>query len=81
MEFEGQQWHYLQGPPFVGWHSSKIFALLPSERNDFYAPAPHDLDCESNSARGVPTQVMFSSLAYHLRVSGSRVRENLGRMA
>lgn len=38
LELDGRQLHHARGPRLVGRHSLEIFALLPSERNDFYTP-------------------------------------------
>lgn len=56
----------------------KILALPPTERNGLYTLVPKGWDRESNYGLGVPTLVMLSFLADHLRMSVSTVGEHLG---
>lgn len=63
------------------WHCLEMFALSPRERNDFDFPVPNGSDCKLNRAPGVLTPVMFSYIADHLWISGSRVCEHLGAVA
>lgn len=81
LEFNVQQRYHAWGPRFVGWHSFGIFVSLPIERNDFYTPVSNGRDRKWNCAYGVPPPVVFSCLAGHLRLSGSRVCKHLQRMA
>lgn len=80
-ELEGRQRHHARSQRFVGWHSTEMFALRPSERNDFNTTLPHGWDHEPNRSLGVPTPVMYSYLADHLRMSGSKVRDHLSSIA
>lgn len=71
----------LTGPLLPGWPSLEMCEHPSSERNKFYAPISHRLVCELNRVKGTPTQVVFSRFADHIRMSGSKVREQLGRYA
>lgn len=66
---------------YDGWHSLEIIALPPSEGIYFYTPTQNGWNRESNRALEVPTLVMLLYVADHLRSSGLKVREYLGRMA
>lgn len=81
LEFECLQQLDARGPRFVVWHSLKMFVLPPGERDEFYIPVPHEWDYETNHRLAVSTHVMFSYIADHLRMSGSKVLEHLCRNA
>lgn len=81
LEFERRQRHFMRDPWFFGWHRLKMYALPPSERNYLYAPVSNSWDQELNRSLALPTLVMFSYLADHLRMSGLKVFEDLGRKA
>lgn len=57
-----------------------MFALPPNKRNDLYTPVPYGWEQKSCRFLGVSTPVMFSYWADHLHISGSIVRELLGRI-
>lgn len=76
MEYECRQRHHVSGPWFAGWHNLEIFPLSFSARNDFYNPIPHGWEFESNRC----SAVIFLYFAHHLHTSGSRLRENSGRI-
>lgn len=74
------QWHHLRGHHFVGWYSLESTAVFLRKRIDIYTPVTHGCDREFNFALGIPTPVMLSYMADHLRMSGTRVLYHIGRM-
>lgn len=80
LELDSMQRHHAWGPWIFGWHCLQMFSFLLSARNDFYTPVPYGWEYQSNHSLGVPTQVLFSYLADHLRILESKVREHLGRI-
>lgn len=81
LHFEGWQRYHARRPRVSQWHSLEKFALLRSERNDFYTAVPQGWQHESNRFLGARTPMMFSYLVDHFRTSNSKVWEHLGRSA
>lgn len=79
--FEGLQRSRLRSGRFVGWHGKKMFALPPSERNDFYTLVSSDWYRKPNGALEVPSPMTLSNFVDHLRAYGSRVLEHVRCMA
>lgn len=77
LRLEDLQWYDGRGPRFVAWQSLEMFALPPNQMNDFYAPVPQCWEHESNRSLVVPTAMIFSFLADHLPMCGSKVQEDL----
>lgn len=57
-----------------------MFALPSCGRNDFYTPVPRGWENESNRSLRVLTPMMILYSVDHLRMSGLKVWEHLGRI-